>query len=65
MTLTKLKLQLLLSNTTQADVARKAGVSPSYICRCVNGEKKPSKRVIEAICDLTAIPESYFVDKNS
>ncbi len=64
MKITRIKLQLLLSNVTQAEVARKANVSSSYVSRCVRGKKRPSKKIIKALCDLTELPESYFVEKN-
>ena len=53
---TKLKMQLFILGITQAEIARRANVSISYINRVINGEQKPSKRIEEIITDVSGIP---------
>lgn len=43
-----IKLELLVRGIKQVDVARKAGVSKSYIGNVIAGRDKPSERVRQA-----------------
>lgn len=46
--LLNVKVALLLKEITQADVAKQAGVNPSFISQIVTGREKPSEKVIKA-----------------
>ncbi|HEY3373734.1 MAG TPA: helix-turn-helix transcriptional regulator [Candidatus Aquicultor sp.] len=53
--ITQLKLQLVLKDIKQADIARAAGVHRAYINRVVLGRQKPSERVIKAFKEVAGI----------
>ena len=53
--LTQLKLQLILKDVKQADIARAAGVNRAYINRIVLNKQKPSARAIKAFKEVAGI----------
>ena len=53
--ITPLKLQLILKDISQAEIARAAGVQRAYVNRVVLGRQKPSKRVVEAFKQVADI----------
>ena len=53
--LTQLKLQLILRDVKQADIARAAGVGTAYINRIVLNKQKPSARAIKAFKEVAGI----------
>ena len=53
--LTQLKLQLILADVKQADIARAAGVGRAYINRIVLNKQKPSARAIKAFKEVAGI----------
>lgn len=59
---TKAKLQLMLLGINQTKIAAKANVSVAYINQCVNGKNKPSKKVVDAICELTGLSEEVLFE---
>ncbi|RJQ31866.1 MAG: XRE family transcriptional regulator [Actinobacteria bacterium] len=54
---TRLKTELFYRQISQRKVAKKAGVDPAFISRICNGANRPSKKVKEAICELTGLTE--------
>lgn len=56
---TPLQLELLLLGISQAEVARKAQVHPSYVCRVLRRQQKPSPKLIRALARFGVEVNSY------
>jgi len=52
----KLKILARIDGITQAEVARRAGLSPSTVCRVVAGTRKISDRSKERIAEVLGRP---------
>lgn len=57
--LTRLKLELVLKETKQVDIARAAGVGRAYVNRIVNGKQKCSAKVAQAFREFGIEVEGY------
>lgn len=58
MALTPLKLQLILKDVSQAEIARAAGVDRAYVNRVVLGKQPCSERVARALKEIAGIEVS-------
>jgi transcriptional regulator with XRE-family HTH domain len=52
-----LRVVISLSGKTQRKLAARLGVSPSYFSRLVNGERRPSKKIIKRIATILKYPD--------
>lgn len=52
---TRINKIIELSQLKKGEFAKKVGIDPSYIPKIVSGEKNPSDRVINDICDKIVI----------
>lgn len=59
------RIELFLRGIPLADIARKAEVDKAYVSRCLNGKQKPSRKLIEAACEVTKLSvEALFEVKD-
>jgi transcriptional regulator with XRE-family HTH domain len=54
----KTRLAELVKGPTLADIAREAGLSPSYVSAVANGRKRPSERLKLAAARVLNLPVS-------
>lgn len=62
---TRVKLQLLLLGVKQIEIASQAKVRTPYINRVINGKQKPSRKVVEAICEITGLTEGQLFEEEA
>lgn len=49
--------------TTQKDIAKNAGISPSFLCQIFGGKKLPSWKTAKKLEEVTGIPAPDWFEK--
>ena len=55
-----LKIARAIKGIQQAELARKAGLDPSYVCMLEKGKRRPSLETIERLSSALEIPTHLF-----
>lgn len=55
----------LLNKDTQGDLAKKLGMSPSYVSMLERGEREPQWKEVEAIADIYNVDLNYLFGKQN
>jgi transcriptional regulator with XRE-family HTH domain len=61
----KLKEALKEKDLTQNELAKRTGISPSYISQLIQGKKTPTIKVVAKIADALNLPPSYFLEQST